>query len=477
MKTDNKILVKHDYLTKARLLLYNKYSNNLANNYNKLKINDILTNSRTRLVSLFKDYLLFEDDSEFFKRYYNGKESKQRIKKISKFLHKEIYIYPNYASLEEGKYILSNIIRKQMILNKQKRNKFFSHNNFRKKLFEINNNVFNNAVYDDILGQQKSESFIYSLFGLDNLNNKKSEEQIENNEKEEINKINNIINIIEKNENLYLKQPEKKIIVNTLMFNKNKYKNILKKDLSKSNISIKENENEKEKEKNMINIDNNVNEETKDSSNGNIINPYIKQKSINNKKMIYHRKVKSTLSGNMTKLELSSNSNIIQILKNANETFAQEKKDKKLIKEIFNKTKRDKIEKNSKIEILKLPIEKKEVNCNHSRQNKNNIPKKDLNKLTRNNQGNINNSNNTSILLKNNKSIYVKNKVIKCNMSNKNILSNKKNEYKKENLKRKLNRPYSKPKCIYNKDIKYKQESNKTYYNNHDEIIYIERLK
>ena len=77
--------VKSDYLTKARFLLNKKYSNNIANKYNILKINEILSNSKTRLVSAFKDYLLFDDFSEFLKRYYNRKESKHRIKKISNY--------------------------------------------------------------------------------------------------------------------------------------------------------------------------------------------------------------------------------------------------------------------------------------------------------------------------------------------------------------------------------------------------------
>ena len=68
--------VNPDYLNKARFLLNEKYNSKLAKKYNILKINEILSNSKTRLVSVFKDYLLFDDFSEFFKRYYNGKESK-----------------------------------------------------------------------------------------------------------------------------------------------------------------------------------------------------------------------------------------------------------------------------------------------------------------------------------------------------------------------------------------------------------------
>ena len=60
MKIKSKQSVKCDYLNKARLLLYNKYSNNLDNKYNLLKINEILSNMKSRLVSSFKDFLLYE---------------------------------------------------------------------------------------------------------------------------------------------------------------------------------------------------------------------------------------------------------------------------------------------------------------------------------------------------------------------------------------------------------------------------------
>jgi hypothetical protein len=185
MKKRNNKSVKQDYLIKARLLLYNKYTNDLTKKYNILKIEEILSNSKSRIVSSFKDYLLFEDSSEFFRRYYNGKESFLRIKNLSHNINKNNLIYPNYASLEEGKYVLSNILRKQMFFNKQKINKYkcVSNHNIREKFFYKKNKIFNNDIYDDILAEQKSQSFINSLFGIDD----KNKEQSEINEKEELN--------------------------------------------------------------------------------------------------------------------------------------------------------------------------------------------------------------------------------------------------------------------------------------------------
>ena len=294
MKNRNNKSVKQDYLTKARLLLYNKYSNDLIKNYNILKIDEILSNSKSALVSSFKDYLLYEDYSELFRRYYNGKESFLKIKNLSFNINKNCLIYPNYAVLEEGKYVLSNILRKQMFINKQKRNKYksVSNHDLSNKLFFKKNKIFNNDIYDDILAEQKSQSFINSLFGIDNKNNEHSEI----NEKEELNKI---INMIEMNENLYLKKSADKISVNISLSKINKTSHNYNKIVNRQqNIYRKYSNNS------IFDKENLFNEETNDNSiiiqNNNII----KQKLDNNKKMIYHRKVKSSLSGNMTKIDL-----------------------------------------------------------------------------------------------------------------------------------------------------------------------------
>ena len=66
-------------------------------------------------------------------------------------------------------------------------------------------------------------------------------------------------------------------------------------------------------------------------------------------------------------------------------------------------------------------------------------------------------------------------KVIRNNMSNKNIFESVNDENKKIN-NRKYSKPYSKPNCIY-KENKMNAISHRTYYNNLNEVIYIERLK
>jgi len=47
--------------------------------YNVKVINDIIYNDDTHLVSLFKDYLILDDISEFLKRTYRKDESVPRL--------------------------------------------------------------------------------------------------------------------------------------------------------------------------------------------------------------------------------------------------------------------------------------------------------------------------------------------------------------------------------------------------------------
>jgi hypothetical protein len=73
--------------------------------YNVKVINDIIYNDTTNLVSCFKDYLIYDDISEFLKRIYNEDESITRLTKIYTFYDKYSKVFPNYIVLEENKYM------------------------------------------------------------------------------------------------------------------------------------------------------------------------------------------------------------------------------------------------------------------------------------------------------------------------------------------------------------------------------------
>ena len=94
-----KYISNNDYVNKCKMNLYKKYCKNITNEYNLLKINTILTNRKTHIISLFKVFLLFDDISEFLRRFYKANESNIRVKKLSKYYKEISILYPNYSPL------------------------------------------------------------------------------------------------------------------------------------------------------------------------------------------------------------------------------------------------------------------------------------------------------------------------------------------------------------------------------------------
>ena len=133
---------------------------NQTNNksYCKQIVNDIIYNEKAHIVAIFKDYLIYDDTSEFLKRIYKLHETKCRLLKIFEFYDSYSKIFPNYTILPEAKYIYKNIQRKQkMIDNLQKKN-----NNKMLKIEKNNEDkIFVTDIYNSIMNltvtSQKNE--------------------------------------------------------------------------------------------------------------------------------------------------------------------------------------------------------------------------------------------------------------------------------------------------------------------------------
>ena len=68
--------------------------------YNKFIINSMIFDRRIHKVAVFKNNLLWDESSEFLKRFYKKKESKERIPKISEYYEKYTLFPPVYFGLE-----------------------------------------------------------------------------------------------------------------------------------------------------------------------------------------------------------------------------------------------------------------------------------------------------------------------------------------------------------------------------------------
>ena len=76
--------------------------------YDKLIINAIIFDQRNHKVAVFKNYLLWDETSEFLKRFYKIHESRDRIPKISEYYEKYTLFAPIYFGLDGLIIIIMN---------------------------------------------------------------------------------------------------------------------------------------------------------------------------------------------------------------------------------------------------------------------------------------------------------------------------------------------------------------------------------
>ena len=307
----------------------NKKYNKMPLKYNSIKIENIMFNDKTHLVSTFKEHLIMNDRAEFLKRFYMLYESLHRLPKFFEFYDLYSKIFPNYISIEEGKYFYKNIQQKQRVINTIE--KIELENKKNRKIINKNdkNNsddkVFSTNVIDSVLNSTNDEG-MEILFNINKQNMKKDESLFINNIKNIIEEINRYQTKNEYNENRNPNLFQKRHINHIVKINNNKY--IIKiKNINCENIDSNINNTKKEiklssKDKNSSH----QNSKTKYKSNKenyNILNLNIKNNYT--KINLYHK----THSKNknipklilMDKLE-NNNSKSIQKLSNNKKSFS-----------------------------------------------------------------------------------------------------------------------------------------------------------
>ena len=82
-------------------------------------IENVMCNDACHFVTIFKDYLIADDHSEYLRRIYKKVESTQRLEKLFSYYQETSVIFPNYTPLVESKYLYNNVIRKQRVIDEQ----------------------------------------------------------------------------------------------------------------------------------------------------------------------------------------------------------------------------------------------------------------------------------------------------------------------------------------------------------------------
>lgn len=173
--------------------------------YNSRIINDIIFNEKSTTVATFKDFLIFDDNSEFLKRFYKKTELRERLLKIYSYYNEYSKIFPNYIILSEAKYIYKNIQRKQRMIDNQQiiEMKAKKKTNKKKNINdeeELSGDVFNTQIVDSIMNlscsrfilNETQEFLIQEFKSLGN-----NGFAVGNKRKVSVDSINNLIEVIE----------------------------------------------------------------------------------------------------------------------------------------------------------------------------------------------------------------------------------------------------------------------------------------
>ena len=144
--------------------LYKKYSSNRFS-FNTICINNIIFNESCLIVAKFKDFLIYDDNTEFIRKFYKKLEAKLKLYKILELYENYSKIFPNYLVLYERKFMYKNIKRKQKMIDAFNQIKLEEEEN-RKKIIEKQKNneskdniIFTDLIKDEIKKFQKDNNY------------------------------------------------------------------------------------------------------------------------------------------------------------------------------------------------------------------------------------------------------------------------------------------------------------------------------
>ena len=145
--------------------LFCKY-NSTALTYLIKKIDELIFNDPTIYSATFKEYLLYQDGTEFLRRFYSQKELPNKLNHILSFYHKYSRIYPNYTIMEGSQYLYKNIQKKQKMIDSLQEIK--RQENYNKAHPSNIQNILSHSALGVILNESNSfySRNVYQLFNI-----------------------------------------------------------------------------------------------------------------------------------------------------------------------------------------------------------------------------------------------------------------------------------------------------------------------
>ena len=158
------------YLTSKKNLI-SKY-NSFENSYTLICINNLIYTENCHIVARFKDFLYYDDDTEFLNKFFGKNEQKKILSKVFHFYSKYCKVFPNYMILPENEFLYRNLRKKQKLIDQFNEIKKEEEEN--RKHLKLNKKNENNYI---IFGKKEQESidkykpsFTQSTIMMDYLN-------------------------------------------------------------------------------------------------------------------------------------------------------------------------------------------------------------------------------------------------------------------------------------------------------------------
>ena len=198
--------------------LYSKYnSSNIS--YGIKKIDDLIFLETSLYTNKFREFLLYDEETDFLRRFYSSKEQIPKLKNILLFYKKYSKIFPNYIIMSGSKYLYKNIQKKQKMINNLQEMKKQEKRN-RKLCLTITNesNLLGLTTMNSIMNVSSSfyKRNLMILFGFYNENNNNINVNVYDNNDD----IDKLVKVIEKEEKRNAKKKMKKNVVMLKPFSK-----------------------------------------------------------------------------------------------------------------------------------------------------------------------------------------------------------------------------------------------------------------
>lgn len=132
-------------------------------------VDDIVFNRDSHLVAAFKEFLLYDDTTEFCKRAYGSGEVRGRVMELCEFYATYSKIFPNYIILEENTHLYRNIRKKQKAIDRRQEEAgqidFESSVWSNKKMLDTNSrcNTISLSTFKSMSKENKEDSYLETM--------------------------------------------------------------------------------------------------------------------------------------------------------------------------------------------------------------------------------------------------------------------------------------------------------------------------